>query len=283
MRTVTLKSVLEQAADLAGISYENQLSPEQRKSLIRIANFKLRTLWELFPWPPLTVIEQRQYRASYAGGTTYALGAEVYDATTDAYYVSAQAANTGHAVTDTAWWTPATDLDKYIEIAASGKTVIGQLFNVTDVNPRLSAVPCRVAFELIGDRVQFASDAPNTPWLEFQLAPSQLGPKVWASAETVTTGEVRYYESGIYGDCYIALQSNTATTPPSDAAKWALCKIPDFLAEPLAWLISADQLRADGQEEKAAQREGMANAAAERAMQRNNTFQHQAARWAVAA
>jgi hypothetical protein len=283
VKTVTLKSVLEQAADFAGISYENQLSPEQRKALIRIANFKLRTLWESFPWPPLTVLEQRQYRPSWSIISVYAAGDEIYDPTLDAYYESVQSGNNDHARTDTAWWTPATDLDRYLEIAASGKTVIGQLFAVTDLDPRLSSVPTMQPFELRGDRVQFDSDAPNTPWLEFQLMPSPLSPKVWASAENVTTGEVRYYESGIYGDCYIALANNTATTPPSDAAKWALCSVPDFLAEALAWLISADQLRADGQDEKAMQRESMANTANERAMQRFNTFQHQAARWAVAA
>jgi hypothetical protein len=281
MRTVTLKSILEAAADLAGISYENQLSPEQRKSLIRIANFKLRTLWESFQWPPLTLIERRQYRADYAGGTTYAAGAEVYDATTDAYYVAAQGANTGHAVTDTTWWTVATDLDKYLEIAATGKNVIGQIFEATDVDPRLTATPTRVRYGLNGDRIQFASNAPNRPWLQYQLVPSPLSAKPWASAENVTTGEVRYYETGIYGDCYVALANNTATTPPSDATKWALCSIPQFLAEPLAWLISADQLRADGQEDKAAQREAMANSATERAMQRFNTFQNQTARWGV--
>lgn len=42
--------------------------------------------------------------AEYAGGTTYAAGDRVIVAASDKEYVSAQGSNTGHAVTDTAWW-----------------------------------------------------------------------------------------------------------------------------------------------------------------------------------
>lgn len=44
-------------------------------------------------------------REAYGAGSTYGLGSLVYDSTTEECYASAQAANTGHAVTDAAWWT----------------------------------------------------------------------------------------------------------------------------------------------------------------------------------
>jgi hypothetical protein len=40
----------------------------------------------------------------YAAGTTYGIGATVIDATNHLVYESLQNANTGHALTDTAWW-----------------------------------------------------------------------------------------------------------------------------------------------------------------------------------
>jgi len=65
-----------------------------------IAETSSGTLWVQYrdPAPQFT-------RVAYNGATTYAEGAVVYDSTSGECYVSADDANTGNAVTDTAWWT----------------------------------------------------------------------------------------------------------------------------------------------------------------------------------
>lgn len=59
---------------------------------------------------------------AWSGATTYAQYEIVYDATTDAFYKSAQAANTNHAVTDTAWWTATTDVEDFATAVALPQT-----------------------------------------------------------------------------------------------------------------------------------------------------------------
>jgi hypothetical protein len=54
MRTIPLRSLLLDIADLAGVEYERQLSPAQIGMLIRLTNQHLASAWTDFPWPELT-------------------------------------------------------------------------------------------------------------------------------------------------------------------------------------------------------------------------------------
>lgn len=50
---------------------------------------------------------------AWGSGVTYQLNYVAYDASTDKYYRSLQNSNTNHLVSDTAWWSEATDIDHF--------------------------------------------------------------------------------------------------------------------------------------------------------------------------
>ncbi len=50
---------------------------------------------------------------AWGSGITYTTGYITYSVATDTFYKSIQSGNINHAVTDTAWWTPTTDIDDF--------------------------------------------------------------------------------------------------------------------------------------------------------------------------
>ncbi len=64
----------------------------------------------------ITITEDGYYEAylfgclAWSSGTTYAINHITYSSSTDIFYKSLQNSNTNHAVTNTDWWTPVTDV-----------------------------------------------------------------------------------------------------------------------------------------------------------------------------
>lgn len=78
-------------------------------------NVWAQQLWEAYFWPEWTIAEQRQFRASWAIGTTYgaptaAVAVEIYHVRSGKYFQSLRAGNLGNAPADSngiensAWW-----------------------------------------------------------------------------------------------------------------------------------------------------------------------------------
>lgn len=259
MKTVTLKSILTALAAAGGQAFTldattSQVTAEQRLQLIAHVNTATRDAWEFFPWWQCARLEERQFRPDWSAVPSYALDAEVFDPTTQRYYRSLQAANLNHAVTLTAWWEPAPDLDCYISLEPDAyfpaATEIGTLTDVFDADPRLSAGArgSRLIYELRDDRVQFRPDiATVTVWLSFQAAAPRLDGTNYSASETVAAGTVRYYHTT--GECYRALTSTSNV--PTNTTDWAPVLLPHHLASAIVQSARAHWLRADGQDEKA--------------------------------
>lgn len=86
MRTVTYKSVVNQISGYFGEA--DGMSAEDKVLAGNLINTRYRGALEYFFWPELTLIEQRQFRPSWAVGTTYA--ASTATAAVERYYVPAQ-------------------------------------------------------------------------------------------------------------------------------------------------------------------------------------------------
>ena len=66
----------------------------------------------------------------YAAGTTYELNYIIYDLATDKFYYSVQGTNLGNAVTNIAWWLPATTTTQFIAAIDSAQaTVYSDTYN----------------------------------------------------------------------------------------------------------------------------------------------------------
>lgn len=137
MRTVTFQSVLHGAARFLGMNPSTDLNATASARLTEYIQARYEEALARAPWPELTPVEERQYRASYLSSNTYAAptlstGVEVYDPGSGAYYQTLQAVpintppadltNGAYVVNDTYWavlassyegtlWAPDTDYD----------------------------------------------------------------------------------------------------------------------------------------------------------------------------
>lgn len=89
MRTVTYKSVEEKA----NLFFTGKARPtvQDAAALNRFINARYQEFFEQFFWPEWTPVEERKFRPTYASGSTYAAGAEVYFPATRTYYLALKA------------------------------------------------------------------------------------------------------------------------------------------------------------------------------------------------
>ncbi len=167
MRTVTLRSIVNGVCARMGMDITQTIPAHTVAAYVEYINGRLRDVWEPYPWPFSTRIEQRTYRAAWADATTYAIGAEVFYS--DAYY-RAIAATTGNLPTDTAYWEPATDMVQVIDPEQADETEIGEIIEVYVSDPRITRGARRCGFSLIEGGVLIPL-GPVKPWIEFSLRP----------------------------------------------------------------------------------------------------------------
>lgn len=246
MRTVTFQSVLNGVATRMGLEPSANFQLNQAAALTEYITDRLAQAWEIASWPEWTTTEQRQYRASWGPAVTYALGAEVYDVTQNAYYRSLQVGNVDHAVTDTAWWTPASDLDTYIEHEQSWEThKLGVVWNVYLDDPHTVDRP-RLCSWWEGPEGIWVQTSMTKVWIEFSLRPPIFTTTEWDSTATYAADDLVYYAP----DCYTATGASTAVIPGTNGS-WEKQSFPYTLARPVKLVSIADALREDQSLDKA--------------------------------
>lgn len=254
MQTVTFKSVLHGLATSVGLDPLLNLLADQAAAFTVYINDRLKEAWESYDWPELTLIEERAYRDAYAAATTYAIGDEVYYATTGKYY-EAIAVTTGNLPTDATKWSELTSFERYVAYQQTGKTKLGEVFGVWTKDPRVNRAPGELGYDLNEKGVLVDFDAPATVWVEFQLRPAEFTSVPWAAATAYVADNLVYLDST--GEVYRALQASTNQTPPN-ATYWAKVDFPYVLAPFVKAAGKADVLREEGQEDAAIRQEGRA-------------------------
>lgn len=271
MRTVTFKSVLHGVASSLGLDPATNFTSAQAEGLTRYINKHLRRAWEIYPWPELSRSEQRFFRDAYSAATTYALGAEVYG--NGGYYQSLQAANLNHALTETAWWTPLTDLDRSVPLEQTGKTVMGEVFNVFTGNPAKTGQP--IPFRIVDDAVTIDLGLVSV-WVEYRIRPSEMSATTHSTLTTYAAGDRVYLAAT--GQTYRALATNTNQVPNVAPTFWAVEPFPYVLAPHVTHAAYADALREDGQHDKARIERSEAESLLDDEMDKVNQQQRQTAR-----
>ena len=271
MRTVTFKSVLHGVASALGLDPATNFTSAQAEGLTRYINKHLRRAWEIYPWPELSRSEQRFFRDAYSAATTYALGAEVYG--NGGYYQSLQAANTNHALTETAWWTPLTDLDRSVPLEQAGKTVMGEVFNVFTGNPAKTGQS--IPFRIVDDAVTIDLGLVSV-WVEYRIRPSEMSATTHSTLTTYAAGDRVYLAAT--GQTYLALATNTNQVPNVAPTFWAVEPFPYVLAPHVTHAAYADALREDGQHDKARIERSEAESLLDDEMDKINQQQRQTAR-----
>jgi hypothetical protein len=240
MLTVTFKSVLEGVATRMGLEPSANLQLNQAAALTEYITDRLAKFWELAAWPEWTAPELRHYRANWDAAATYALGAEVYSQ--NAYYRSLQAGNSNHLTSDTAWWTPASDLNTYVEVAQSWEAnTIGRVWGVYADDPRKHSAPRKVSW-WIGPEGVWVDTSLTAVYVDFSTAPPAFTTAAWDAATAYVPGDLVYYLAT--GDCYRAIAASTGVVPTTSAS-WKLQAFPEILSRTVKLAAIGDALRED--------------------------------------
>jgi hypothetical protein len=228
----------------------NDLSPEEAAVFGELINGRVEEAVEYAWWPELTLCEERFYRADWDDATAYAIGDEVYYATTDAYYVAILAGTNQNPSTATTYWEAVTDMDRYVPWQLAGTTPIAEVKDCYKSSPRTHPDdPYRLLFEMSDNGVQMGTDAGTSVWLEFRTDPPQFTTTAYDAAITYAVGDLVYVAST--GECYECIQAGIGQDPTTETAFWMKVDLPYVLKKAIVQGVRADWLRQDGQEDKA--------------------------------
>lgn len=234
---------------LAGFVVEQLTSTPLTQFKVKL-NARLKTAWEHYWWPELMRSELRYYRDAYSSATTYAVGAQVYYATTGAYY-ECILISTANAPSNATYWTQTMDLSAYISLDQTGQTAIGQVRGVYVDDPMSVEDPRRLPYLLGSTGIQVIGDTvPKSVYVWFQLRPNEFLGADYSATAIYASGSTRYYASttaGYEGDYWVTTATTAAAeSPESAAAKWSRLEFPIWLREAVAHGTYTDWLRLDG-------------------------------------
>jgi hypothetical protein len=199
-------------------------------------------------------------KTAYTGGdwaasTVYTVGTIVRRATgttADFRYYQCTTAHTSGASFDTTKFGILTDFDAYVAYTQTGQTAIGEVFNVTDSNPRTTRAFSEYPFMLSENGVQ-VPNGPSVVWLEFRTRRSQLVGDTYSATTAYAVGQQIYYTTSLgVGNFYDCIVTTTAgQSPATTPASWSVVQIPYIFSQHLIWAAYADLLGSDGQADKA--------------------------------
>lgn len=165
---------------------------------------------------------------NYSTTRVYVQGDRVYYPDTDKFYQLYATSSVGNAPTDTTKWGELIPLERNIDYAQTGETVIGDVKEVWNRNPRTEPdQACPVNRFVLQDNGVRVEGLDNIVWVEFRLfTPSWTGSN-WASGSYAVDDQVYYPVTGDYYKCIA-----TATTEaPTDTAKWERIDFPYLLSK----------------------------------------------------
>jgi hypothetical protein len=278
MRTVTYQSVRDGIAVRMGIE-PGQLLENTAQAIAEYVTSRVREAWDMDAWWPWVQGEARPYRPDYNGGTAYAQGAEVWYASTEAYY-RATAATTGNVPTNGNFWALIEQIEPYFDLEDATRPVIGDLTGIYSADPLINRTAREYDYTLQGGRVYVLGTRwPRVPWIVYTRRAPHFAAAEWSVSTTYAAGRVVYLSST--GECYMALAATTGEDPDATPAKWSKQEMPYLLSEWVKAAAYADSLREDGQWEKAEVAERKAMRLLDQEFDKVQLKQNQRVRFAV--
>ncbi len=273
--------LLSRTLALSGSAAATTDSTDLARIRVLIAG-RVRAAWEHYWWPELMLCEARPYRPAYAAATTYAEAAEVYYPTTGLYY-TALGTTTGHAPTDTAYWSVLTEIDPpEVPYTDTDLEPIGRVRQVSATSPEAAAGARKLPFSLTATGILLIGETvPFLPYVWYLLrCPDFFGADYSAEA-TYAVGDQIYYASGSdsyegdYWECLVA--TSAGESPQTTAASWLRLEVPAAFTETIAYGAAADLYRAAGKTDLAPYLEDKAETALLREQTKLMTMQAQEA------
>lgn len=156
MQTVAASVILEDAHRLMGEDVTQLDEPRREQEARTGLSLALQEMWDAWWWQELMTLTPQNLRATYASGTTYAAGDEVYYPATGKYYQCLQA-TTGHAPEEVEYW-----LEAALSYTAEDFTARVYEYGELARDPASGLVYARIAKSLtiVGAGSPFLQDSP---------------------------------------------------------------------------------------------------------------------------
>ena len=180
MRTSTFTSVLNGMAARMGMDPTLTLQTPTLSAFAEYINSAVRTCWEMYPWPELTVIEKRSFYPDWNSSTSYVTGNFVLGSDGAYYYAIAPSTNQDPSLdtTNTYWETASAytantgnSVLYAISLDQSNQTPIGEVLDVLSADPRTSRYAPHVAWWLTSDGIVIQR-AYSYVWVQFTKRPT---------------------------------------------------------------------------------------------------------------
>ena len=267
MRTITASKIIAGAVELTGRLF-TKLNNDELQVVLRSFGRNLHAIWETEFWPALMLVEKRYFRPTWSAGS-YAADVEVYY--TDAYYKNTSGGATTGTPGTSSDWTVITEFTPNIDFQQTGENEIGQVFRVTEKDPREHLNQDSVAFSLRDDSILIDYKNQNYYWIEFRQQCPLIDARKYSSSTTYNKGDVVYtYSSSLAkGRFFKALQDSILNVSPgSSPLNWEEISIPFFTGPYLEHAIASDILLVDEKIELAGIQMRARDRALEQEMQR---------------
>jgi hypothetical protein len=202
-------------------------------------------------------------RSTYSGnnwvvGTAYAVGEVRFYPVTNRYYQCHTAhTSSGTLVPDATGgsenWGVLTPFLRTISKTQSGQTVIGDCFDIKNIDPRPSQRWASLDWDNVADAILVRGE-PTRVWVQFRIKRPRLKGNYYSAALVYTPGQQIYFDNAgtQVGNFYDCVTTTVAGESPSTtAAKWTVVQIPDFFYGALVHRGVSKMLVAEGQDDRA--------------------------------
>lgn len=276
LRSVSWKKVFDRTVELCGL-VPGEVTLEEREFLKGAIAQRTRWAWEHFWWPELMRTQERRYRDTFAAGSSYEEGAEVYFAPPEGYY-RRLLPGSGEDPTHPAVWEPLSEIDAHIALDQAGRDRIGEVRRVTRRNPRMARTPGELPFSLNENGVQLEGEVPPSVWVDFRLPAEDFDGDDHDEDQSYEAGDRLYADA--LGDFFDVLTPGSGLDP-ADPAVGRRVRFPAVLEPFVTRAAYADWLRSDGQTDKAGQEERAAERFLDREVDKVAGQQGQTQRYSV--
>jgi len=141
------------------------------------------------------------------------------------------------------------DDTKYVPWEEADKETIGHVRQVAERNPRGSWYPQPLGFGMIPEGAMIGPNDPDTVWVEFRIPAREFTMVAYAGDTTYGQGDLAYDDTT--GETYKSLQDSNTGHAVTETDWWELVEFPWKFYEYVRKRAYADELRQDGDKDKA--------------------------------
>ncbi len=243
MRTVNFRDgIVYPISHLLGIDPKADLNKDHAAAWASFVNSRVREAWTYWPWPDLTVTEERPFRPKWSATRPVQVGDEIFYLPTFSYYKAIATPPEGTLPTDPLYYSLITLSDYYLDFDQAGARPISEVFGIYGGNPRMNGSglghPVDYRPRDVGVSV-FGAPHGQTVFVHYLVRPFEFSLDEYDSSKTYRRGDVVYWLDD--GNCYKAKQQMTGHSP-AESGYWFKQLMPYVLAEFVKYAVAADAI-----------------------------------------